>query len=365
MLLLYMSSNHNMGLFDKPCQENSIILKQLNGEFNLNQFITQDVSNLNCYQYLSIDLSCLKDNDDDIINSIVGIKSMYDIRVIILAIGYENNNSLLGRLFAEGIYNIITATKISNQQTEILNCITSDGMQYKDALKFRMQDNEKTNQTRVVIQKQSINQTVSVGVCGALHRIGTTTQALHIAKYLSNNGYKACYIEDNGHGHMDTLSDYYNIKTSDTNFITYDDVDIFLDSDMRQVFCNHYDFLVYDYGLFEETDIQQYLSKDIKIICVGSNSWEAPCIIPAFKNIGEYNDTHFIFSFTSESMQKDIKKLMGKFKDKSYFSKYTPELIDGSTNREMYKEVLRDYVQQEGEKIPLSKNVFRRFKLKK
>ncbi len=351
MLLLYMSSNQNIGLFDKSCADNSIVIKQLNGEFSLNQFVIQDISNMNCYQYFAVDLSSLKDTDDEIINTIVGIKSMYDIRIIILAIGYDNNNPLLGRLFAEGIYNMITAMKTIQLQEEISNCIIYEGMQYKDAIKYRVQSTGTSKSSKVIVQKQSIKQTVSIGVCGALHRIGTTTQALHIAKFFNQNDYRACYIEDNGHGHMETLTDFYNVQTNDDNSVTYNGLDIFSEFNMPSILKGGYDFLVYDNGLFEELDKQQFLTKDIKIVCVGSNSWEASCIMPIFKSMQDYVDVSFIFSFTPEDMKKEVMNLMDKYKDNSYFAEYAPDMIDGFTNRVIYKQMFKDYIHERDESI--------------
>ncbi len=364
MLLLYMSSNQNIGLFDKPCENNSIVIKQLNGEFSISQFIIQDMSNMNCYQYLAVDLSCLKDTDNEIIDTIVGIKSMYEIRIIVIAIGYENNNPLLARLFAEGIYNIVTVEKTSQLQQVISECITIEGMQYKDALKYRNQNAISSKSSKVIIKKQSIKQTISVGVCGALHRIGTTKQSLHIAKFLNENKYKACYIEDNGHGHMETLNDFYDIKTNtdDNGLITYNELDIFPEFDMTSILKGGYDFLIYDTGMFEEIDKQQFLTKDIKIVCVGATPWEAPCIIPIFESIKDYKDIHFIFTFTPENMKQEIRKLMGKYKDNCYFAEYAPELIDGFTNREVYNQLFKEYIQTNNgnaQKISLFRRLIR------
>ena len=272
MLLLYMTSNHNMGLFDKPCAEHSVTIKQINGEYRISRFITQDISSMNCYEYIAIDLTCLKDSDDEIINTVVGIKSMYDIRIIILASGYPKEASILGRLFAEGIYNIITADKMKEIHADISKCL-SPGMEYKDAIKYRLQSETNTKHPKVIIQKQSIKQKLTVGVCGALHRIGTTTQALNITKFLNMNGYTACYIEDNGHGHMESMTEFYDIKRNKNGSISYQDIDIFMEHDIQKILKGSYDFLIYDLGMFEENDIKQFLLKDIKIICVGSKPW--------------------------------------------------------------------------------------------
>ena len=336
MLLLYITSDENMGLLDKPCNENNIVVKQMNGSFDLQQFIISDISNLNCCQYLAIDLSCLNDANDDLINAIVGIKSMYDFRIIVLASGYETHNPILGRIFAEGIYNIITDTRQNKIQEQIETCLT-DGMQYKDSIKYRLQSDyipsqnsskRRHPQSKVIVQKQSIKQTISVGVSGALHRIGTTKQALHITKFLCENGYRACYIENNGHGHVETFVDFYDVQGHD-NYFTYNEIDIYPTFDMASILAGGYDFLVYDNGLFDETDKQKFLEFDFKIICAGANSWEAEHVSPIFAEIGDYEDIHFIFSFVPEDNKKDLLILMDKFKNKTYFAKYAPQLIDG------------------------------------
>ena len=337
----------------------SIVLKQINGEFHLSKFVIQDMSNLNCYQYIAIDLTCLKDSDDEIINTVVGIKSMYDIRIIILAPGYSNDTPILGRLFAEGIYNIITADKTKALHEEISNCL-NPGLQYKDAIKYRLQAETNTKSPKVIIQKQNIKQIISVGVCGALHRIGTTIQALNIIKFLNENGYTACYIEDNGHGHMETLTEFYDIKQNKNGSITYQGIDIFPESDIQSILKGGYDFLVYDLGMFEETGTKQFLLKDIKIICVGSKPWEASCIMQVFKGIEDCDDVHFIFSFTSKDMENEIRKLMGKYSARTYFSDYLPNMIDEIKNQKAYKYIFAEYIHEDKTQLSGFQSLVRR-----
>jgi len=352
VVMIYITSDGNIGIFDAPCEAHNLVLKQMNGEFNLNQMLISDLNNLSCCGYLVIDLSCLTDDDDSLINAIVGIKSMYDFRIIILAVGYEAREPILGRLFAEGIYNIITAKRPLQQTDEIDKCL-ADGMQYKDALKFRLQRDGIAAQSpqrmkktsKVVIQKQSVRQTISVGVCGALHRIGTTKQALHITKFLCENGYSACYIENNGHGHMDAMADYYEVSDHG-EYLTYGEIDIFKRFDMAAILQGGYEFLVYDNGLFDETDKQKFLAFDIKIVCIGATAWEAPCVNSVFAEIGDFDNIHFIFSFVPEDMERDLLTLMAKFKNRTYFAKYAPQLVDGLANRGIYQRIFADYVHE-------------------
>jgi hypothetical protein len=368
MVLFYITSNENIGLFDKPCNDNSVVVKQLSGTFDLSQFIINDTSDISCCHYLAIDLSCLSDSDDSIINAIVGIKSMYDIRIIILAAGYENSNPLLGRIFAEGIYNIITATRTNQQQEKISKCLTG-GMQYKDSIKYRLQSDyiptqqkqkSKHANSKVIIQKQSIRQTISIGICGSLHRIGTTKQALHITKFLNENGYTACYIENNGHGHMDTLDGFYNIDKSEASYITIDGIDVFPKFDMGSILQGGYDFLIYDNGLFDESDKQKFLEFDVKIICSGTTSWEAPHANTIYSDIGNYNHIHFIFSFAPIDLRSEILIYMDKFKSKTYFADYAPVIVDGVTNSKIYKRIFKEYIHEKSQPMQSKKGFWRK-----
>lgn len=343
MFLLYLCSNENIGLFDAPCEQANIIVKQMNGVFSFNDFVTNDVSNLNCCQYLVLDLSCLSDIDDALINAIVGIKSIYDFRIIILAVGYDSASPILGRLFAEGIYNIVTADRLNAQLDEISLCLSA-GMQYKDAIRFRSQGTVPSSGSRVIVQKASIRQTISVGVCGALPRIGTTKQALHITKFLNESGYNACYIEDNDLGHMGSLKDFFHVEILGEEHIAYDGIDIYTEINMAKILEHQYDFLVFDSGLFEKIDSQQFMTRDIKIICAGSAPWEAPHISPVFHSLGDYTDIHFIFSFTPKDMEKEIQKLMGRFSKRCRFADYAPDFIDGIINHAVYKEIFKPYI---------------------
>ncbi len=284
---------------------------------------------------------------------------MYDIRIIIVAMGYPNDTPILGRLFAEGIYNIVTADKVKELHEEMSLCL-NPGMEYKDAMKFRINPETNTKQPKVIVQKQKLKQIVSVGVCGALHRTGTTSQALGITSFLNQNGYSACYIEDNGHGHMETLQEFYDIKKKKNNLINYRDTDIYIEPDIKEVLKGGYDFLVHDLGMFEEVGAKQFLLKDIKIICAGSKPWEAACLNEVFKKVDGYNDIHFIFNFTPKETENDIRNLMGKYGSKSYFANYSPDIFDSISSQKIYKQIFEEFIHEEKQQINTFQNLVRK-----
>jgi hypothetical protein len=86
-MLLYISSNQNIGIFDFLIKEKGFIIKKLSGEFYLNKFVVHDMRNLTHYSYIAIDLKSLKDTSKEIIEALRAFKIMYDSRIIVFAEG--------------------------------------------------------------------------------------------------------------------------------------------------------------------------------------------------------------------------------------------------------------------------------------
>ncbi|WP_253205643.1 hypothetical protein [Clostridium estertheticum] len=68
-MLLYISSNQNIGIFDFLIKEKGFIIKKLSGEFCLNKFVIHYMRNLNHSSYVAIDLKAIKDTEKEIIEA--------------------------------------------------------------------------------------------------------------------------------------------------------------------------------------------------------------------------------------------------------------------------------------------------------
>lgn len=55
-MLLYLTSNENVNVFDFLENEHGIIIKKLSGHFSLKQFVMHDMRNLEHYQYVAVDV---------------------------------------------------------------------------------------------------------------------------------------------------------------------------------------------------------------------------------------------------------------------------------------------------------------------
>lgn len=152
--LILAITRENEKLIYEVCKENVVGSPQvLTGIESLKKFAIQELRNLNNYKQIIININTTKESQEDIISSIVAIKSMYNIRVIVVALGYEEGDILLAKLFNEGIYNIVNAKTYLEQKEQFRNCILGDGYQYKDAIRYRQRiDDSKKN--KVIIKKE-------------------------------------------------------------------------------------------------------------------------------------------------------------------------------------------------------------------
>lgn len=146
-MLSYIASNSTASLIKTICKEQSImILNQEVEKMDFFKYIKQTKVNFNLIKYLIIDLGQLKNSEDEIINSVRYFKEMYiNTRIIIIAKGYDEQNTILTTLYENGIYNIINALEEQQIKEEIIKCLSQDGLQQKDVKRFKRIEIQETN----------------------------------------------------------------------------------------------------------------------------------------------------------------------------------------------------------------------------
>ncbi len=137
-MISYIASNSTASLIKSICREQNItILNQEVEEIDFLEYIKQTKVNFNLVKYLIIDLSQLKNTEDEMISSIKYFKEIYvNTKIIIIAKGYDSQNIILTNLYENGIYNIINETEEQQVKEQIVKCL-SVGLQEKDIRKFK------------------------------------------------------------------------------------------------------------------------------------------------------------------------------------------------------------------------------------
>ena len=131
-------TNTNEKLIREICAKNGYDdIEVYTGIKDLQDFSIRELQNLSSFKYLILDITNRKEKEENIIKSVVAIKSMHNIRIIIFATGYKEGDSILSQFFKEGIYNFIIGDNYKKQDEEFKKCLSKEGHEYTDAISFR------------------------------------------------------------------------------------------------------------------------------------------------------------------------------------------------------------------------------------
>ena len=85
-MILYLTSNQNLGLFDFLEKEHGYTIRKLNAVISLKKFVVTDMKSLGHLSHIILDLQTLSDSQDEMIDALVGLQNMYSgTRIIIFA----------------------------------------------------------------------------------------------------------------------------------------------------------------------------------------------------------------------------------------------------------------------------------------
>lgn len=137
-MLSYIASNPTKDLIEDVCKKLNITILSQIGEIDFLQYIKETKVNFKLIKYIIIDLKSLKGTEENIINSISYFYEVYpNIRIIILASGYDDQNEILTSLYEKGIHNIINSIELEEIKIELKKSLISDGLSKKDSKKFK------------------------------------------------------------------------------------------------------------------------------------------------------------------------------------------------------------------------------------
>ena len=137
-MLSYIASKPTKDLIEGVCKELNITILSQIGEIDFLQYIKETKVNFKLIKYIIIELKSLKGTEENIINGISYFYEVYpNIRIIILASGYDDQNEILTSLYEKGIYNIINSVELEEIKIELKKSLISDGLSRKDSRKFK------------------------------------------------------------------------------------------------------------------------------------------------------------------------------------------------------------------------------------
>lgn len=310
-------------------------MKKWGGEFSIVKFVKFDIRSLSYNNYLIIDMLAIEEKTDVIIENLIAIKSLYDMRIVLFADEIEIED--LKKIVEETkIYNIITETTIEEIKRETLVCFSPNGMT-KEYISSKFSSEYGFD---IVEDTYSFADKIKIAVAGSMERIGTTTISMNIASYLASIGATVSYTEGNKSKHLTSIHKYlFANKTIKGNHFKADGVDYYFNFNIPATDCN---FHLIDFGMLSKENINIFGKMDIKILCGGVRPYEIPRLRSCIKALRVVKDYNLLIP--KEDIV-NIKNSIPNFGNcKIHKIIYSESLFDGSSNKKIWDVLLGKYL---------------------
>lgn len=329
---------------EELAKELEMELVYINTNINIKNHTNKILNETSC-SVVVYDIGQYANEPGVIVEEIDRIFKVNNAKVIIYAEGYLPSADLIVQLHNRNFMNFIFSSNLSGKKDQLEKAINgyyeANGMEVFQ--QFEIQNNTEKETNEIIASANS----KTIAIAGTMGRIGTTTQAVQIVKYLMLNGYKVAYIEMNDSKYVENLAEYFESDVDDElGRVTFENTDLFFKSNQNseinisEILKLKYDFYIYDFGVFDDTDFNKvwYLEKDIKVVVCGTKANEIKRTTDIISNTF-YSDVNYIFSFVPDGDKKEIFELMDEKKDKSFLANYTPDpFVFG--NGDIYQKIL-------------------------
>ena len=278
--------------------------------------------------YIIFDIEQYVDNAEALAEEIMQIGRAKSWTVVIYAPGYDRESRIVQQLMYQGIRYFVYSGNFSEASEELERCLNG---YYREPKEEELQE---------VAKREEAKNGIRIGVAGACHRMGTTTFALQLVKYLQLKGYKACYVEVNATGFVEQHERTFNtVHDTYLGKVTFENVEMYYKQEkLLDVLKQEYDYFVYDFGTYMDTDFSKtsFLEKDVRIFVVGSKASEMSYTNELIRN-EYYTDVNYVFNFISEKEKPELLEYMEEKAAQTYFTVSTPDQFEYVPNEAFEK----------------------------
>lgn len=374
-MVIYIASYNNSQFIQESITEvnRTILYEKVTSDFCIQDFIKQQLEKLQATKTLIIDLTSLKDSEEDLLDALNGFRLINDnLQIIIVAPYKRSGDKLLGEIFNMGIYDIVAFEDEEQEavKKKVQECL-KERRKYKDSIIYKTDVSEegkekdkKVIKEKVIIKTETSVSKALIGVIGVQQRIGVTHNCIVSANYLRKQGYSVAILEDsqNQNKIMNRIMEIEDVDVNtQENFFTYQKVDYYPNYDTSESYkiqAKGYNFIFIDFGMYYPGMNLIELNRCVKaIVLLGSKPWE----IGEANNLFMSVDTNllenysYIFNFTAKDNEKFLRESMGSLKN-VYFADYTPDPFNNQKS-ETIEKVFAEYVNGTRDK-PSRKNIF-------
>lgn len=310
------------------------------------------------YDYILIDVSGLLMSPLDLKECVEQILIGSQARVAVMGQGMSMTTAIIQAAVEAGIHNVLLSVyprEISEDCIEFLSG-NSNIETKKDQMNNTVYDEVKI----MPFAKINIERT-TIGVAGTIERIGVTTQAIQLCKWLKMKGKNVCYIQMNDSGYVENLKVFYeNVVVDEAQgCVYYENVEMYYDkARIDEILNRNYDFYVYDYGTITNEYFQKtsFFEKNYKIVVTGTKPTELNSFNQCMEEL-YHKHIHYVFSFVSEGDRENVMEMMSDKDKYSYLAGVTLDMFSlNSDNISNFEKIIP--LEEEIEEEPEKKGLF-------
>lgn len=273
-------------------------------QFNDLMFIVKDIK---C-DYIIFDIDQYFNEPAEIVDRIIKIQKLIDGEAVVYMPGFLPDSLLARTLHDEGLNKIIVSGTLTDMKDQLEKILGG----FYDT--FKSEEMQKVEEIKEE-EKRFFDSFTTIGVCGSMDRIGTTTQAMQIVRYLQSKNKKACYISLNSEEFIRQVADWYNGESDVKDRTSYKGLDMFYQLNINEAASLGYEYFVYDYGNYSASTFNRelFLREDVKIVCSGTKANEIGSLLKVAQSI-YYKDAVIVLSFVPEIEKTRVLEVMNSIK---------------------------------------------------
>ena len=321
------------------------------------------------------DVSSLLDRIQNMVEEFDKVYQATNSVIIIYAPGYNPDSKLLVNLQAIGLVNQITEPEnIGLLQEQFAALLQKPQKISEEKQEELLQQREKFYEEvvsenpqlekiapppkdtfHVQIVKRKPGSMIKIAVVGSQSRIGTTTTALQLTKFLNlQEDGSAAYMEYDQSGYTLDCKKLYDCSQDSSRLgcVTIQNVDMHYDPRKINDICRQgYDFLIYDYGNIDKLqNLSSLFEKDIILLVCGGKANEFQKTTDAMRRVFDQKQVFYVFNYLfSEKDQNWVRNQQGLKSDQTYFLQQVSDIFVYNPEHDtMFFQILNaDYEQKD------------------
>lgn len=256
--------------------------------------------------------------------------------------GMDVSSSLIHKFIELEVYNIITSTEYEQIKEEMNECVSLQGKNSRNAIWSMTQTTEAIcsgSDSQGSHGYSFLCKDIKIAVVGAEHKVGTTTTAFHLVKFLVDYGAETAYVEANKNGHLQVLSSFYKGMKVKNAFVEYEGTKYYFEGN----YPDKNNFVVLDFGNISECKLQVVKQCEVIVICGCAKPYEIEQVKSAIEKF-EGMKINLVLSHVPIEERATLDELLKKPNVTILYADDAPTLFDGKANEAMFKELVKDYI---------------------